>query len=228
MYEGMKNLREQFEALLENAKSIHQGKSGTLRIGLIGADRIDERTLMIFDRFQEKHPGVELLLRRGSHRELLQWLYEQKIDLSFSLKIDVDSKEWIDYAEAYSVDSVLILSASHPLAGKEGLSLADVKDDGFINISANESPVVTAMLKKEFEKAGFMPKMLDAPDVNSQMLYLESGRGVAVGSVNNLAGFNPRVAMLYLRELKPLKLAVAWNRYNINPCLPLFKAVISS
>ena len=81
MYDGMKNLREQFDSLLQNAQSIHQGKSGTLRIGLIGADRIDERTLVLFDRFQEKYPSVDLLLRRGNHSELLQWLYDKTLDL---------------------------------------------------------------------------------------------------------------------------------------------------
>ncbi len=222
MYDGMKNLRDQFENLLQKAQSIHRGKSGTLRIGLIGADRIDERTLVLFDRFQERNPNVDLLLRRGSHSELIQWLYNKTIDLSFSLKIDVMEKQWLDYWALYSMESVLILNASHPLANREGLSLADFREETFVNVSASESPSLNAMLKLECEKAGFKPKVLEAADINDQTLYIESGKGVAIGSVNNIAVFNSRITMVRLPELKALDLVIAWNSSNINPCIPLF------
>ncbi|NLA86302.1 MAG: LysR family transcriptional regulator [Clostridiales bacterium] len=225
MYDGMKNLHSQFKDLLQKAQSVHQGKSGILRIGLIGSDRIDEKTLVLFDRFQEKQPSVDLLLRRGSHSELVQWLYNKTIDLSISLKIDVMDKEWLDYQTLYSIESVLILNASHPLAQREGLSLADFQGETFVNVSARESPVLNAMLKQECEKAGFTPGVVDAPDINAQTLYLESGKGVAVGSVNNTAAFNPRMTMVRLRDLQPLELAVVWNRKNDNPCIPLFRSI---
>lgn len=225
MYDGLKNMRDQFENLLQKAQSVHQGKSGTLRVGLISADRIDERTLALFDRFQEKYPSVDLLLRRGSHNELIQWLHNKTIDLSFSLKIDVTDKDWLDYQTLYSIESVLILNADHPLAQRKGLSLADFRDEVFVNVSAGESPVLNAMLKQECEKAGFTPKILEAPDINAQTLYLESGRGVAIGSVNNTAAFNPRMTMVRLKELRSLELAAAWNRNNDNPCIPLFTSV---
>lgn len=225
MFDGMKNLRDQFDNLLQKARSIHQGKSGTLRIGLISADRIDEKTLVLFDRFQEKYPGVDLLLRRGSHSELIQWLYNKTIDLSISLKIDILDKAWLDYKTLYSIESVLILNARHPLAKKEGLSLADFRDETFVNVSAKESPILNSMLKQECEKAGFIPNILDAPDVNAQTLYLESGKGVAIGSINNTAAFNPRITMVRLSDLRNLEQVVAWNRKNDNPSIPLFSSV---
>lgn len=225
LYEGLSNLSDQFDTLLQKAQSIHQGKTGTLRIGLIGADRIDERTLVLFDRFQEKYPNVDLLLRRGSHSELIKWLFDKTLDLAFSLKLDVIDKDWLDFSELYSMESVLIFNTKHPLAKKDGLSLSDFRDETFVNVSASESPILNAMLKQECEKAGFTPKVLVAPDVNAQLLYLESGKGVAVGSINNTAGFNPRITMVRLEDLKPLELVVAWNRKNTNPCIPLFRSV---
>jgi DNA-binding transcriptional LysR family regulator len=225
MADGLSSLSDQFDSLLQKAQSIHQGKTGTLRIGLIGADRIDERILVLFDRFQEKYPGVDLLLRRGSHGELIKWLFEKTLDLAFSLKIDVTDKEWLNYSDLYTMESVLILNKRHPLAGKDGLSLADFRDETFVNVSASESPILHAMLKQECERAGFTPKVLVAPDVNAQLLYLESGKGVAVGSANNTAVFNPRMTMVRLGDLRPLELVVAWNRKNNNPCIPLFNSV---
>jgi DNA-binding transcriptional LysR family regulator len=221
----MKALNTQFDSLLQKAQNTHHGKTGTLRIGLIGADRIDERALVLFDRFQEKYPGVDLLLRRGSHSDLIRWLSDETLDLTFSLKIDAEDKQWLDYSELYSTESVLILSSKHPLANKEGLSLSDFRNETFINVSVSESPVLNAMLRQECEKAGFTPKMLVAPDINAQLLLLESGKGIAIGSVNNTARFNPRMTMVRLRDLMPLELVIAWNRKNNNPCIAHFRSV---
>lgn len=225
MYEGMKELSEQYENILQKARSIHEGKAGMLRIGLFGSDRIDERTLIIFDRFQEKFPGVELSLRRGSNSELLKWLSNNTIDIAFALKIDVEDKKWLILKDLYSLETVLLLSAKHPLATKENLSLFDFRNDIFVNISIKESPAVNALLKLECEKAGFTPKVVDAPDINSQILYLEAGKGVAICNLNNIAAYNSRIKTKRLPDLKPLELVFAWNRNNENPCIKLFDSV---
>jgi len=228
MYDGIINLREQFENYLHNAQSIQQGKSGTLRIGFIGAGQINERLLDLFERFQKKYPSVDIQLRRGSHNEIIQWMRNRVIDFFFALKLDVAEKDWLDYRDFDTIESVLIVNAANPLAKQEGLSLAGFRDETFINVSATEAPMINAMLKQECEKAGFTPKILEAPDVNTQTLYLELGKGVAVRSSGNLLALSPRMTMVRLKDLRPLKVVIAWNRKNNNPCIPLFRALMSS
>ena len=48
-------------------------------------------------------------------------------------------------------------------------------------------------------------------------MYLESGKGVSVCSVNNLATFNKHITMMKLRDLKPMEMVIAFNRNNVNP-----------
>ena len=222
MYNGLTDMQEQFENLLQKAKSINAGKSGTLSIGLLSSDRIDERTLALLDRFQEDHPDIDLLLRRGSHSELQQRLYDKSLDLAVMLKLDVNEKAWLEYEKLYSVESVMILTLNHPLAHKEDVTLSDFKNELFVNVSSRESPTINSLLKQECQKVGFMPKTLDAPDVNAQILYLESGKGVAIGSINNIAVFNSRIGIVRLPELNSLDLVLAWNNSNSNPCVPIF------
>jgi DNA-binding transcriptional LysR family regulator len=228
MYEGMKNLRDQFDNYLQMAQSTHQGKSGTLRMGISGAQQIDEHLLVLFSRFQQQYPNVDLQLRRGSHGEVIQWMYNNIVDLSFSLKIDIEDRQWLEYSNFSNIESVLVVNASHPLAKMEGLSLADFKEDTFINVSAAEAPIINAMLIKECEKAGFTPKILEAPDINTQTLYLELGKGVAVRSAANIVSLSPRMTMVRLADLRPLELVIAWNKTNFNPCIALFRSLMSS
>ncbi len=225
MYEGVRKLHEQYGNLLQKAKCIQQGMSGVLRLGFIIAERVDERTLDMFEMFKGEYPDVELHLRRGSHAELIQWLSEKSIDLAFLLKTDVECKELLEYKNLYSKESVLILNARHPLAKNEDLSLADFKDETFLNISAKESPYINALLKQECKNAGFDLKVMEVSDVNAQLLYLELGMGVAVGSIHNTAILNPRLTMVRLRDLRPMDVVLAWSRQNDNPCIENFRYI---
>lgn len=222
MYEGIKELQEQFEQLLQKARNLQEGKSGTLSIGIISSDRIDDSLLKIIDNFKEAYPDVDLILKRGSHRELVQWLYNNTVDLAVALKIVVENKRLLAIQKLHSVDSVLILPKKHPLAGRKNLSLQDFKNETFVSVSRNESRAINALLEQECEKAGFTPKILEAPDINTQIMYLESGKGVSIGSINNMAAFNKHITMLQLRDLKPMELVIAYNRNNDNPCLNKF------
>ena len=225
LYEDIKKLREQYDNLLQKAKSIQEGRSGVLRLGFIVAEMVDERTLDIFEVFKGEYPDVELHLRRGNHAELIQWLCDKSIDFAFLLKTDAEGKEMLEYKDLYSKESVLILNAKHPLAKKEDLSLADFKDETFLNISAKKSPYINALLKQECKKAGFELKVMEVPDVNAQLLYLELGMGVAVGSIHNTAILNPRLTMVRLTDLRPMDVVLAWNRQNDNPCIENFRSV---
>ncbi len=228
MYEGIKELWEQYENILQKAAKIHEGKAGTLRIGLFGTNRMDERIISMFDRFQERFPEVELSLLRGGNSELLKGVSNNTIDIAFALKIDVEDKKWLAYREIFSLETVLLLTEKHPLSKREDLSLLDFKDDTFINISSKESPAINSLLKIECEKAGFTPKYIEASDIYSQILYLEAGKGVAISSVNNLAAYNNRIKAKVLRDLKPLETVMVWNQTNRNPCISSFVSVYES
>ncbi len=228
MYEGMKELWEQYENILQKARKIHEGKAGTLKIGLFGSNRMDERILTIFDRFQEAFPEVELSLLRGSNSELMKGVSNNTLDIAFALKIDVEDKKGLAYREVFSLETVLLLTEKHPLSKREDLSLSDFRDDTFINISSKESPAINSLLKIECGKAGFAPKFIEAPDIYSQILYMEAGKGVAICSVNNIAAYNSRIKTKFLRDLKPLETVMVWNRTNNNPCISSFVSVYES
>lgn len=222
MYEGMLDLLEQFERLLQRARSIQEGKSGTLIIGIISSDRIDDYSLKVIDSFKEKYPDVDLILKRGSHSELVEWLYNHTVDLAFALRIVVEDKPWLVMHKFQEIDSVIILPKKHSLARRKNLSLKDFKNETFISVSRSESRAIDDLLKQECQKAGFRPKILEAPDINSQIMYLESGKGVSICSINNLATTNKHLTMMKLSDLKPMEMVIAYNRNNVNPCLGRF------
>jgi len=224
MYDGLQEIIRQYENLLKTAQSIHSGHAGSLKIGLISSDRIDDRMLHVLDFFHDHYPEVELSLRRGSHSELIRWLYDNTVDFAFCLELEVQGKPWIQSVPLYPLDSVLILSSKHKLLSKDTLTLADFKDEVFINVSSRESPAINALLMVECQKVGFTPKVVEAENVSEQVLLLEAGKGVAIGSINNIACYNSNLTFVHLPELRPIQLVIAWNVSNPNPCAETFRS----
>lgn len=222
MFEGFGNLSTQYNSILDRARNVHEGKSGDLTIGLIETDRIDPNILKITTHFSEQFPNVELNFRRGSYGELRNWLHDGTIDVAFTLKIDLSTDKDILVEDIYQIQSILYLNKSHRLAGEERLSLVDFKDEVFLSIASLDSPVLHDMLTEECKKAGFVPKTKDVQDAKNQSLLLESGKGVAIGSKNNVVLMAPHISYVDLKELRPLTVSLAWDRSNYNPSIALF------
>lgn len=222
MYDGIRKLATQYTDLLEQAKRTHLGTEGKLRLGFLDAERIDDRLLRMMDRFRKDFPGVDTLFKRGSYRQLVEWLRDGSLDIVITLFIDVADKPWIVYEELYSPMSVLITAASHAHVKRKNLSLYDFKDDTFIGLASRDSQALNALLDQECEKAGFTPKTLIAPDLKTQMLWLETHQGIAITSPNNLVTANSHLVMLKLKDLMSLTVVMAWNKENYNPSIARF------
>ena len=222
MFDGLGNLSNQYNVILEKARNIHEGKSGELTIGLIETDRIDPEILKITNHFSEQFPNVEMNFRRGSYGELRNWLHDGTIDVAFTLKVDVENDKNILTEDIYDIQSILYLNKSHRLAGVEGLSLLDFKDDVLLSIGSNDSPVLHDMLIEECAKVGFVARTKEVQDAKHQSLMLESGKGVAIASKNNVVLMAPHISYAELSDLRPLTIALSWDRSNYNPTIALF------
>ena len=222
MFEGFGNLSTQYNSILDRARNVHEGKSGELTIGLIETDRIDPNILKITKHFSEQFPNVELNFRRGSYGELRNWLHDGTIDVAFTLKIDLSTDKELLTEDIYQLQSILYINKSHRLAGEEGLTLADFKDDVFLSIGPEDSQVLHDLLIEECAKSGFVAKTKDVQNAKTQSLMLESGKGVAIASRNNVVLMAPHISYVELKDLRPLIVALAWDRSNYNPSIALF------
>lgn len=222
LLESFESLGEQFENALEKARNIHEGKQGTIYVGLVETERIDNKILLMADAFSDKYPNVGLYYRRGSYKELVNWLQDGTLDVAFTLRIDIEENENFLYEDIYQTESLLFVSKKHPLAGKKNLSFIDFKDDTFITVAASESEALHYLLIDECAKAGFTPKVEVADTVKEQILLLESGKGVAIGGENNMVLLEPHISSVHLSDLHPIKISLVWNRENYNPTIALF------
>ena len=104
--------------------------SGKVRIGTL-ASLYTPLFLPILESFHRTHPHVEIMVKLGVTKELIELLQANKVDLILTLDTPYHFPNWMKISEKIE-QCVLFASANHPLASKESLSVDDILQEEFI------------------------------------------------------------------------------------------------
>jgi LysR family transcriptional regulator, transcription activator of glutamate synthase operon len=154
--------------------SAHVG--GRVRIG--APPTVGERLLpSALHRFHQIYPRVELKVFEGATSALTRQLDSGELDLAVvSLPLSYAS---IATDELFTEELVVVVAEQHPLAGREGVHIAELRDEPFLLYSPGgyvREATVTAC-----RSVGFSPRVaLDSGSMELLLRLAEAGLGVAV------------------------------------------------
>ncbi len=222
MLDGLTKLSQSYSDLVDTARRTSEHVTGTLTIGILEGQMILSALHDIIQALSREHPQVELVLLRLNFHDLIERLYAHSIDVGVTLTLDIEQQEHISHLELESLSNYLVIPRDHPKASRSGLSLADFADNTFIEIDRSESPVISQLMYHSCLDAGFVPNMLVAPDLKTQILWLEAGRGIAAFNQSHVACHNPNLTAIPIPELPKVSFSAAWHMENYNPTISLF------
>lgn len=228
MYEGFGQLEADYQAVYARASQLAAGHTGRLHLGLLEGQLIDDRLSAILGAFRQKHPGIELTLDRYSFRPLLEALRSGALDVGITLLMDVESREEFSRFPMYSIQNELVFRRDSPLAARTGLTLADFAQETFVDISPEESPVISGLMLRSCQAAGFTPKMIKAPDLKTQLFAVEAGLGIAGFNQYHQVCNHPDLVHVSLPELPDVWFCAAWARDTGNPAVDYFLQVVQA
>lgn len=193
---------------------------GRVRIGAIQA--IDPFDLAgALAAFHRRHPAVELVLRSGPLRGLLEDLDRDRIDLAVG-PLRPDLPERFAATPLFTDELVLATSPAHPTAGAGPLGLAALRDDPFVCLPADSG--LRAILDRLAAAAGFAPRVpFETTNLPRLRELVAHGLGVALLARSVAEGPGPPLAvhpvdpgpvwrpvgLLHLRDREPGPAALA-------------------
>jgi len=219
MEEGLRRLAREYESVLERATAAHLGFAGNLNIGIVEGQNICPPLSDALQAFHRKYPDIRINPSRHTMRNLRSALINGQIDVAFTARFVVDEADELEYREVGTVKTMLCVPKSHPLAGKENLSLDDFRNDRFLTLPEEESRHVARIAERM--KAQNIKTLL-APDIGTLALWVEAGYGIATMSENHALRHHPDFVFLSLPELADVVEVVAWRRGHANPTLASF------
>lgn len=179
---GMKLLKlaeqilPQIEACQDDFANLRMGKAGRLHIA-IECHACFEWLFPVLEGFRKNWPDIDVDIRPGLAFDGLPALLREEVDLVVSA--DPEDLEGIDFTPLFDYEPVFVASSSNPLAQKEYIEAADLKDQTLITYPVDRTrlDVFTELLIP----AGVEPKSQRQVELTAVILLLvASNRGVAV------------------------------------------------
>lgn len=225
LLEEFQQLYDHYNLAIARAQNIHKGLSGQLNIGILDGAIVGDLFPETLRYFNGSYPELAINLRNYSFHGLIDRLYDGRLDLIITLYFDIKNRYNIQYKIIEKTNDYVVVINNHRLAAKEKVSLSDFKDDTFIMASSDDSEESSKLIIAECSRQGFFPNIHFAPSIQTVMLLVESGVGVAILDGRNALRSNQSVKFLEVDSHFEPYLTVAWHMENKNPVLKTFNEV---
>ena len=222
LLETMKRSRISFSRALEEAKALTKDLSGSLSFGFLKGQVLDDRIRSLILKFEQDYPRAELKVVWEDYRWLNEAVAENRLDFVEIMESAVKRNPRVRYLPIMKQDTLLVMPRSHPCAGREDLTLADFRNDPFILLTDAESLYSDRMVRSTCLAAGFEPEILYAPNLDTQIFWVELNKGLAIANSNHIMANGRAVSCAKLKEFPPEDFVLVWNENNGNPLARIF------
>mgnify|MGYP004684652193 FL=1 len=181
LYDHMKDLPETLEQLFQQARQLSRREEAHLSIGILEGQEVSALLLTRLNLAQALYSNLELELERNSFSNLRNGLKSGHYDIIVTLDFDVEEEPSFHAVSVCPQPPAIAIHQSHPLANQPKLEIAQLRDENFVVISPEESPVGYDRLIHQCQSAGFTPHIVRTlRSLESLILCVEMGIGIGL------------------------------------------------
>ena len=211
-----------YNLAIANARNSFQGLSGELNIGILEGMYVGDLFPGVLKYLAEYYPQIKINLHTYSFNDLIKKLYENNLDIIFTLLFDVAERDMIRYKVIEKTKDHVVVHKDHRLANAKSVKLSDFMDDTIMMVSTEDSEMSPKLILDACKTAGFTPKVKFASSLSEEMLWVEAGVGVCILDSRNILHSNPSVRFLDVDIISDPSLTMAWNEEHYNPMKKIF------
>jgi DNA-binding transcriptional LysR family regulator len=179
--------------------------------------------------FRSTHPQVELTLSEGEPEEIAPRLRAGEFDLALLFEFDEPEAgmDGLERIELLQDPLYLALPREHPLAGKSGLRLEDLRSEAWVQTS-RESPCARHVVRS-CHAAGFEPNVsFESDDYQTVQGLVAAGVGVALIPELALSVVREDIAIRALAPRPPVRqvIAAAPTDARLSPATPAMLGIL--
>jgi LysR family transcriptional regulator, benzoate and cis,cis-muconate-responsive activator of ben and cat genes len=198
---------------VKKARAVSGGTNGEINVGYAPSLTIQILPQALRN-FQEKFPGVRVVLHDLSTEEMLSQIGEKKLQVALTVRPSAKLLLGLKFEELARYAMCVAVAPKNPLAKSKSVSLEQISREPLIAYSRKDYPEYHAMLEKLFAPVGRKPRIIGEHDgVSSIVAAVEAGRGFALvpSCVASMVG--PRLKLLPLKPVLPAVPVVAiWRK----------------
>ncbi len=217
IYEGFLQIEKDMSRIIERAKNIELGMTGTIRLGIYENQIIDEYLQEILNDFSQRYKNVDLYVTSDSFNNLIDKVLGGQLDCAITIGYDLVGREKIRHRTLYHLKSYLVVPNHFLDDTLKAYTLKDFADKPFLTIRPENNSFQDRMIRAATKEAGFEPEFITASDEKNFMMLLEMGRGIAILDSYSKCCNSPNVRCISIPEAPPSPFDLVWSEKNNNP-----------
>ena len=220
LYEQFQDIPERTANAIAHAGALARGDVGNLSVGVLEGQEVNTFFAERLRRINDERPDLSLEVERNSFSNLRSGLMQCRYDMIITLSFELEDLEEVEHEILLEQSGAIAISRKNPLAAREDLTLADLKNEPFVAISHNESPAGYRQLLAQCAKAGFEPKVSrQANTLESLLLCVEAGMGVTLLDCNTRLERSEGVRVVPVPHSDESHVVAVWQSDNHNPAI---------
>lgn len=206
---------------LAAARAAGRGVAGELRFGLSLGARYGLEPL--FAALATDHPALRLLVRHDSTGPLLADLHDGRLDAAVTFGASLAGD--VEHVRLLDSPAMIGVAATHPLAARDGVALAELREETFALDAPGDNPDYDAAVLAACRRSGFEPRTRTSSAVHDAWEDLIRSAGcVGLTAVTCGPAAHRDLRLLPVRDPLTFAVDLVWR----GPTRPVLEAVITS
>jgi len=226
LYHELQKYSDWLEQVIDMAKSVDEGKTGLLNIGILHGLDLSADYITHISNFSNEYPGIQVNVKRVSIQEQIQELHIGTLDMLITFGFLVPDMQNLDSIVIGRNKDMLIVSKNHPLGKLKKVTAKDFEDHTFITIEPGISRLAYLNSLNFLKGCGITPiKVIHVPAIEDIMLAVEFGLGYGVTcKASRLYGRESTVFLDLSENKKDLiaDMLVIWREDTLNPAVSVY------
>ncbi|WP_058912675.1 LysR family transcriptional regulator [Entomohabitans teleogrylli] len=177
LMEETRQLLARTRQTLARVEQIGRGESGRIELGIVGT-ALWGRARPVIRRFMEQHPGVEIRFREKSPGLQQALLERHELDAGI-WRMAHDLAPGLVSVRLHEAAFWVALPADHLLAGRQVISLGELRHESFVTLPAVHSD--WSFLQKACAQEGFWPEIVrEVVEPQTVLALISMGMGVTL------------------------------------------------
>ncbi len=215
-------MMELYYGSITRARNMDTGMSTQLKVGILDGLAIDDLLEPTLNRMHNEHPDIDVVLFTCGYGDLVEQLYEGRLDIIASRKFDIEPREGLDYKILEPTEDFLVFSNIPKFEYiQDPIQLENLSGETLVFLMGSEYDMSKKTITEFFSTLESSPILKGVSTYHSSMQWVKSGLCITIADQRSVLPPDG-IRAVPLPQFRDPSIVLAWSQTNENQSRAIF------